>query len=198
MWTCIDTEAVQNQLALKHRRLSPSRGQQLSSQWRPEKTGAVAARKKTGAVAARKNGRGGGPKKRAHWRPEKTERQPGKTPRKPTRKPTRKPARKMARKRPEKTGPLVFVCCRGFPVFPGAPETSRKNGKPRFSRGQLHRFSGRADGFFQGALSAYVNGFFQDVFEASLGRGPVRPREGAAVGEVRADGRERQERQRRR
>ena len=181
MWTCIDTEAVQNQLALKHRRLSPSRGQQLSSQWRPEKTGAVAARKKTGAVTARKNGRGGGPKKRTQWRPEKTDPvaarkngrgggpkkrarwRPEKTDPLAARK-NGKTARKNAPKTDPKTDPKtcpkngpktarkngtlgLFVCFRGFPVFPGGPETSRKNGKPRFSRGQLHRFSGRADGF---------------------------------------------------
>ena len=173
-------------------------GPKKRTQWRPEKTD---------PVAARKNGRGGGPKKRARWRPEKTDplaaRKNGKTARKNAPKTDPKTDPKTCPKNGPKTarknGTLgLFVWFSRFSRFSRGPGNLPEKRETPFFQGPIAPVFGARRWFFQGALSAYVNGFFQDVFEASLGRGPVRPREGAAVGEVRADGRERQERQRRR
>ena len=172
MWTCIDTEAVQNQQAFeapsslplsRPATVIPVAARKNGRGGGPKKTGAVTARKngrgggpkkrtqwrpeKTDPVAARKNGRGGGPKKRARWRPEKTDplaaRKNGKTARKNAPKTDPKTCPKNGPKTARKNGTLgLFVFFAVFPFFQGARKPPGKTGNPVFPGANCTGFRG--------------------------------------------------------
>ena len=145
-------------------------GPKKRTQWRPEKNGPSGGPKKrarwrpekTGAVAARKNGPIGGPKKRKDSPEKRPENRPENQ--------TENLPEKWPENGPKKRDPWSLSFSR-FSRFSRGPGNLPEKRETPFFQGPIAPVFGARRWFFQGALSAYVNGFSRMCLKPPWGGG---------------------------